>query len=43
MPEEQREWIKLLHKRQLDLEKRGFESFQEEEIIPPHPARTLFV
>lgn len=41
--EEQREWIELLHKRQLDLQKQGFESFQEMEITPPHPVRKLFV
>ena len=43
VPEEQREWIEVLHKRQLDLEKQGFESFKNQEVTPPDLARKLFV
>lgn len=44
VPQEQREWIELLHKRQLDLQKQGFESFRDTEFANPfNPARRLFV
>lgn len=44
VPQEQREWIELLHKRQLDLQKQGFESFRDTEFANPfYPARRLFV
>ena len=44
VPQEQREWIELLHKRQLDLQKQGFESFRDTEFANPfYPERRLFV
>ena len=44
LPEQDRQWIKLLHKQQLDLQKRGFESVAKgQRPSPYHSARRLFV